>query len=89
MDYLSIGHDYVNGSDNGVCWFFRDKLLVEENTNHSDWLGNNTFSESNFACGRIDHERSLISFVGYELSESRKEFIKKRLEKFCYKIVEC
>jgi hypothetical protein len=90
MDYLSIGHNIENGCDNGTCWYFKDRLLVEEKTNHSDWLGPEGFKNDNFACGRFDQRKKLISFVGYSISESRKEFIKKQLlKKFDGKVVEC
>jgi hypothetical protein len=90
MDYLSIGHHSENGFSNGTCWYFKDKLLIQEKTNHSDWLGPKAFSVSGFACGRYDSKKKLISFVGYSISESRKEFIKKLLaKKFDGKIIEC
>lgn len=90
MDYLSIGHYFENGCDDGTCWYFKDKLLVQEKTNHSDWLGPKAFKYENFACGRYDSKKKLISFVSYSVSESRKEFIKKHLsKKFDGKIIEC
>lgn len=88
MRYLSIAHNGHNG--NGTCWYFKNNLLVKENTNHSDWLGPEAFGIDNIACGRYDPKTNLVSFVGYSISESRKEYIKKYLiERFGGKIIEC
>ena len=86
MNYLSIGH---NNNLDGCCWFYRNKLLVKENTSHSDWISNE-LRNTGFACGRFDKKKNLVSFVGYNISNSKKEFIKKKLlKRFDAKIVEC
>ena len=86
-NYLNIGH---SNSSSGICWYFKDKLLVKEKTNHSEWLGLSYFQGEDYACGRYDDKQNLISFVGISMSESRKEYIKKHLlQKFDGKIIEC
>lgn len=92
MNYLDIGHDHATGKG-GCCWFYQDKLLVKENTSHSDWLEKepgNPFGGNNFACGRYDKEKKLISFVGYSINPSKASFIKKLLVKrFDGIVVDC
>jgi len=85
MNYLDIGHDNYY---NGYCWFYKDKLLLKENTSHEDWVYN-LFKDDNYACGRIDEKKNLISFVGYSLNPTKAEFIKKQLQKkFTAKIID-
>lgn len=85
--YLDIGHSNFYG---GTCWYFKDKLLVKEKTGHSEWLDSGYFSVEDYAFGRYDDKKKLISFVGYSMSESRKEYVKKLLlQKFDGKIIEC
>ncbi len=86
-NYLDIGHSNMSS---GICWYFKDKLLIKSHSNHSDWLDSGYFNVEDYACGRYDDKKKLISFVGISMSESRKEYIKKHLlQKFDGKIIEC